>query len=74
MNYKLSGFSDEIAENVQKQFEVLNRLGIEYFEPRGIDGKNISELTDGETQELAEKMKKYGISVSSIGSPVEKSN
>ena len=68
----ISGFSDEIAENVQKQFEVLNRLGIEYFEPRGIDGKNISELTDGETQELAEKMKKYGISVSSIGSPVGK--
>ncbi|MEE1042781.1 MAG: sugar phosphate isomerase/epimerase family protein, partial [Clostridia bacterium] len=54
------------------QFEVLNKLGMKYFEPRGIDGKNISALTDEEVAELKEKMNKYGIEVSSIGSPIGK--
>lgn len=74
MNYKLSGFSDEIAENVTKQFEVLSRLGIGYFEPRGIDGKNISELTAEETRSLKKEMDKYGICASSVGSPIGKIN
>lgn len=69
---KISGFSDEIAENIQTQFEVLNRLGIKYFEPRGINGKNISELNDAEVSNLKSMMKKYGICVSSIGSPIGK--
>ena len=46
--YKISGFADEIAESVDTQFEVLNKLNMGYFEPRGIDGKNISRLTDEE--------------------------
>ncbi len=72
MDMILSGFSDEIATEVTAQFEALNRLGIKYFEPRGVDGKNISSLTDAEVIELKEKMNKYGISVSSIGSPIGK--
>ena len=72
MYQKISGFSDEIAESVKEQFEALNRLGISYFEPRGIDGKNISSLTDEEIAGLKEKMVQYQISVSSIGSPVGK--
>jgi len=72
MYNKISGFSDEIDSVVVTQFEVLNKLGINYFEPRGIDGKNISELTDGEVVELKEKMDQFGIKVSSIGSPIGK--
>ncbi len=68
----LTGFSDEIDSDVVKQFEHLNKLKIEYFEPRGIDGKNISSLNDDEVFELKEKMDKYGIKVSSIGSPIGK--
>ena len=69
---KISGFSDEIESAVDKQFEVLNKLGICYFEPRGINGKNISKLTDEEISDLKEKMSSNGIKVSSIGSPVGK--
>lgn len=73
MNYsKISGFSDEIDKSIVKQFTVLNKLGISYFEPRGVDGKNISTLTDEEVAALKENMSKYGISVSSIGSPIGK--
>ena len=69
---KISGFSDEIAEAVDTQFQVLNKLDIRYFEPRGIDGKNISLLTEQEVRSLKEKMELYGIKVSSIGSPIGK--
>lgn len=71
-NFIISGFSDEIDENIIKQFEHLNKLGIEYFEPRGINGKNISKLNDEEAYELKDIMDKYGIKVSSIGSPIGK--
>lgn len=69
---KISGFSDEIDANIDIQFAVLNRLGIKYFEPRFIGGKNISELCDEEVLYLKEKMENAGITVSSIGSPIGK--
>lgn len=69
---KISGFSDEIAEDIDTQFQVLKKLNMGYFEPRGIDGKNIAALSDGEVSALKEKMDKSGIRVSSIGSPVGK--
>lgn len=61
---KISGFSDEISSEIVTQFKVLNKLGINYFEPRGADGKNISELNDDEIKDLKEKMRKYKIKVS----------
>ena len=73
MSYqKISGFSDEISKEIVTQFVVLNKLNIRYFEPRGIDGKNISTLNDEEVLELKAKMEQYGIKVSSIGSPIGK--
>ena len=69
---KISGFSDEIAKDIKTQFKVLKRLNMEYFEPRGIDGKNISALTEDEAKALCDYMKKNDIKVSSIGSPIGK--
>lgn len=69
---KISGFADEIAEEVDTQFQVLQKLDIHYFEPRGIDGKNIADLSDEEVAALKEKMERAGIRVSSIGSPIGK--
>lgn len=69
---RISGFSDEIDAAVDKQFQVLNKLNIQYFEPRGIDGKNIADLSEEEVVKLKEKMQYYGIKVSSIGSPIGK--
>ncbi len=69
---KLSGFADEISSEVKIQFEVFNKLGISYFEPRGINGKNISLLNDEEIDDLKCMMEKYNIKASSIGSPVGK--
>ena len=71
-NFIISGFSDEIDENIDIQFQTLKELGIQYFEPRGINGKNIADLTDDEVMKLLAAMKKYGIRASSIGSPIGK--
>ena len=68
----ISGFSDEICADVKTQFKALNKLGIKYFEPRGINGKNISELSAAEVTDLKRLMDEYGLSASSIGSPVGK--
>lgn len=72
LTYNITGFSDEIDSDIIKQFEHLNKLGIKYFEPRGINGKNISSLTIDEANELKATMDKYGIKASSIGSPIGK--
>lgn len=69
---KISGFSDEIASDIKTQFTVLNKLNISYFEPRGVDGLNVSELNDEQRCLLKEQMAQYGIKASSIGSPIGK--
>ena len=69
---KVSGFSDEIASDINTQFKVLKKLGIKYFEPRGVDGKNISELSEEEAEKLYEKARSCGILASQIGSPIGK--
>lgn len=71
-NFIYSGFSDEIDENIDVQFKTLNKLGIKFFEVRGVNGKNISELDDTELKILKDNMENYGIRVSSIGSPIGK--
>lgn len=72
MYERISGFSDEIAESTDIQFRVLDKLKIRYFEPRGIDGKNISQLSLEEAHALKEKMDRFGIKASSVGSPIGK--
>lgn len=68
----ISGFSDEINKNINIQFETLKRLGIDYFEVRGVNGKNIAKLDESELTELKEDMKAFGIKASCIGSPIGK--
>lgn len=68
----LTGFADEIDSNTTVQFTEFNNLGISYYEPRGIDGKNISALSLDEARALKAKMDSFGIRASSIGSPIGK--
>ena len=52
----LSAFADEYSAELDVQLKMLQENGIGYIELRGIDGKNISTLTDGEVQILKEKL------------------
>lgn len=70
--FVLTGFADEISSDTTAQLEGLQKLGVTHIEPRNIDGKNIIKLTDEEVAAFKAKLEKYGISVSSIGSPIGK--
>ena len=70
--FTISGFSDEIDPKIKTQFTHLKKLGISYFEPRNIDGINISDLTEDAAKKLKEQMDLFGIKASSIGSPIGK--
>ncbi len=68
----LSAFADEYCDNFEGQLEFLNREGIGYLEIRGVNGKNISTLSDAEVKECKKALDNAGIKVSSIGSPLGK--
>ena len=69
----ISGFSDEISSDLNTQLEVVSNLGMKYISLRGIDGKNIGDFTVDEIKENVQpRLRKAGINVSSIGSPIGK--
>ena len=68
----LSAFADEYDDGLKEQCEALNKFGIEYIELRGVNGKNVSVLTENEVKEAKKTLDDYGIKVSSIGSPLGK--
>lgn len=71
-NIKISGFADEIAEDLKKQIEVIKKLGISYIEMRGVNGKPLVEHSLEEVKEIKRELDANGIRLSSVGSPIGK--
>lgn len=72
--YQLSGFADEARDDLAGQITVFSQWGIRYLEPRGVDGKNITDLTLDEAKAMKKSLDEAGMAVSSIGSPIGKIN
>jgi len=70
----LSGFADEIDQDLSLQISEMNRHGIGYIEARGINGKNIGDYTVEEILEVKKQLDEGGIKVSALGSPFGKIN
>ena len=70
--FVLSAFADEYSPVFDEQLEGLKKNGVKFMEIRGVDGKNISTLTEEEMLAAKAKLDAAGIGVSSIGSPVGK--
>ena len=68
----VSCFADEIAESLDRQIEVLSRLGISYVELRSADGINVSDFTMNFAKEVKKKLDQANICISAIGSPIGK--
>lgn len=68
----LSAFADEASPDFTAQLETLKRHEIPLVEVRGVDGKNILDLTDEELDTAVGKMNACGIKVSAVGSPIGK--
>ncbi len=70
--YILSAFADEADNNLSGQIEALKKAGIAAIELRGVNGKNVKDLTIEEAKEIRRKLNDEGIRVSSMGSPFGK--
>jgi sugar phosphate isomerase/epimerase len=74
----LSGFADEAAnqKTAVQQFAAFAALGLQYYSVRFIDVgtgiKNAMKLTRPEIQKVRGLQSEYGLSVSSLGSPIGK--
>lgn len=71
----ISGFYDEVSQNLDEQIALVRELGEKYICPRRIDGKNIADYTASEFQaKIKPRLDAAGIGFSSIGSPIGKVN
>ena len=62
----VSCFADEIAESLDRQIEVLSRLGISYIELRSADGINVSDFTMDFAKEVKKKGEEAKVAVRNI--------
>ena len=69
----ISGFADEAAKDFTTQLETVRGLGMKYLCIRAIDGRSIVDFTVDEAKSYIKPMlDRYGLSVSSLGSPIGK--
>lgn len=68
----LSGFSDEIAPELDLQLAAIREWGLSHIELRAADGVNVSDFSTEKIKEVKNKLAGAGVSVSSIGSPIGK--
>ena len=71
-NFRLSAFADEYSPALDRQLEGLRSFGIDRIELRGVDGKNVSELSEAEARLVRRKLDDVGIELSAVGSPLGK--
>lgn len=71
-NSILTGFADEINQDVEIQISLLKKLGQDYLELRSANNKGIAEYTEEEAMRLMEYFREKDIKISAIGSPIGK--
>ena len=70
--FRLCAFADEADKMISGQIEALKGNSMKLIELRGIDGKNVADLTSDEARALRKRLDSEGIAVWSIGSPIGK--
>ncbi|HEX3814143.1 MAG TPA: sugar phosphate isomerase/epimerase family protein [Mycobacteriales bacterium] len=71
--WTLSGFADEISDDLGEQCDLLGELGMANLEFRSVGGTNVAALTDDQLTDAAATLDRRGVSVTCIGSPLGKS-
>ena len=69
---KLCAFADEADPKLDAQIDMMLTNGIPYLEMRGVDGKNVADLTDDEVAAAVARLNAAGLKVWSLGSPAGK--
>lgn len=68
----ITGFADEIADDLETQLATLEKLGVHYIEMRNVNGRNFSDYTPGEAKEIKKRLDAAGVRLSAVGSPLGK--
>lgn len=66
----LTGFADEAATGIDGQIKATLELGWKNIESRGIDGKNIHDLSDAEFDVVYGKLQAAGVKINCFGSAI----
>lgn len=74
MIIKLSGYGDEISPDLDVQMDVLASEGISYIDLRSVGNKNVLQLTDEEITDIKKRLDARGFKISSIASPIGKTD
>ena len=72
MSFRLAAFADEADGRISEQIKAMTRNGIEYLEIRGVDGQNISDISEEKAKEVRKQLDDAGLAVWSLGSPYGK--
>lgn len=72
MYSKLSGFADEITDDLTRQVKHVKSLGMSYIEMRGVDGNNLIFHNDEKVKSIKAYLDENGIKLSALGSPLGK--
>ena len=72
MTFILSGFADEISQDLSEQLAVLAAEDITHLELRSVWSANVADLSDAQVARLRQELDGAGVRVSAIGSPVGK--
>ncbi|WP_436906748.1 sugar phosphate isomerase/epimerase family protein [Halosimplex marinum] len=68
----ISGFADEIADDLDEQLATLESLDISHLDLRGVWSENALDLSEDRLDALEAALDDRGFSVTSIGSPIGK--
>lgn len=68
----LSGFADEISNDLHEQLQVLKTEEIQHIDFRGVFGKNVLELSDAEIEMMKKELEKQNVNIACLASPIGK--
>lgn len=68
----ITGFADEIDQDLRIQVDSMKKLGISHIEMRGVDGDNLIFHSDKKVMEIKKYLDDNGISLSALGTPLGK--
>jgi len=68
----LSAFADEISPSLEDAVKVLKGVGLATLDLRGFDGTNVMKFTDEQVAAAKKLLKREGMSVASIATPIGK--
>lgn len=72
MAVNIYAFSDEADGTLEGQIAALKANSLDGMEVRGVNGKNVADLTPAEAVEIKKRLDGEGLKVWSIGSPIGK--